>query len=76
MLSFPTDINVYYSKIKLNIMNKWGTKVEFAYVIISVTFLLDYFAENKYILIIGGIGGGALLLSSFYDSWKNKQKKK
>ena len=57
-------------------MNKWGTKVEFAYVIISVTFLLDYFAENKYILIIGGIGGSALLLSSFYDSWKNKQKKK
>ena len=57
-------------------MNKWGTKVEFAYVIISVTFLLHYFAENKYILIIGGIGGGALLLSSFYDSWKNKQKKK
>ena len=56
-------------------MNKWGTKLEFAYVIISVTFLLDYFAENKYILIIGGIGGSALLLSSFYDSWKNKQKK-
>ena len=56
-------------------MNKWGTKVEFAYVIISVTFLLDYFVENKYILLIGGIGGVALLLSSFYDSWKNKQKK-
>ena len=57
-------------------MNKWGTKVEFAYVIISVTFLLDYYAENKYILNIGGIVGVALLLSSFYDSWKNKQKKK
>ena len=50
-------------------MNKWGTKAEFAYVIISVTFLLDYFAEIKYILNIGGIVGVALLLSSFYDSW-------
>ena len=57
-------------------MNKWGTKLEFAGVIIFGSLLLDYFAENKYILIIGGIVGGALLLSSFYDSWKNKQQKK
>jgi len=31
---------------------------------------------SKSVLFIGGIVGGALLLSSFYDSWKNKQQKK
>jgi uncharacterized membrane protein YgdD (TMEM256/DUF423 family) len=56
-------------------MNKWGTKLEFAGVIIFGSLLLDNFVENKYILLIGGIGGVALLLSSFYDSWKNKHKK-
>ena len=55
-------------------MNKWGTKLEFAGVIIFGSLLLDNFVENKYILLIGGIGGVALLLSSFYDSWKKKQK--
>ena len=57
-------------------MNKWGTKLEFAGVIIFGSLLLDSFLENKYILLIGSVGGGVLLLSSFYDSWKNKKKKK
>ena len=57
-------------------MNKWGTKLEFAGVIIFGSLLLDSFLENKYILLIGSVSGGVLLLSSFYDSWKNKKKKK
>jgi hypothetical protein len=57
-------------------MNKWGTKLEFGIVLVFGSLLLDYFVENKGILLIGIIGGLALLLSSFYDSWKNKQKKK
>ena len=56
-------------------MNKWGTKLEFGIVLVFGSLLLDYFVENKGILLIGIIGGFALLLSSFYDSWKNKQKK-
>jgi hypothetical protein len=53
----------------------WGTKLEFGIVLVFGSLLLDYFVENKGILLIGIIGGLALLLSSFYDSWKNKQKK-
>ena len=56
-------------------MNKWGTKLEFGIVLVFGSLSLDYFVENKGILLIGIIGGLALLLSSFYDSWKNKQKK-
>jgi hypothetical protein len=56
-------------------MNKWGTKFQFSCVIIFGSLLLDAFVENKGILLIGIIGGVALLLSSYYDSWKNKQKK-
>jgi hypothetical protein len=54
----------------------WGTKLEFGIVLVFGSLLLDYFVENKGILLIGIIGGLALLLSSFYDSWKNKQKNK
>ena len=53
----------------------WGTKLEFGIVLVFGSLSLDYFVENKGILLIGIIGGLALLLSSFYDSWKNKQKK-
>jgi hypothetical protein len=53
----------------------WGTKFQIGFVILFGSLLLDAFVENKGILLIGIIGGLALLLSSFYDSWKNKQKK-
>ena len=53
----------------------WGTKLEFGTVLVFGSLSLDYFVENKGILLIGIIGGLALQLSSFYDSWKNKQKK-
>ena len=56
-------------------MNKWGTKFQIGCVILFGSLLLDAFVENKGILLIGIIGGVALLLSSYYDSWKNKQKK-
>jgi|TARA_R110000751_G_C13401880_1_gene437833 hypothetical protein len=56
-------------------MNKWGTKFQIGFVILFGSLLLDAFVENKGILLIGIIGGFALLLSSYYDSWKNKQKK-
>ena len=62
-------------KTNSTIMNKWGTKFQFSCVIIFGSLLLDAFVENKGILLIGIIGGFALLLSSYYDSWKNKQKK-
>ena len=55
-------------------MNKWGTKFQFSCVIIFGSLLLDAFVENKGILL-NGIIGGVALLSSYYDSWKNKQKK-
>ena len=57
-------------------MKKWGTKSEFSGAIIFGTLALSYFTYNKYILLLGVITGGGLLLSEFYDSWKNKQKKK
>lgn len=56
-------------------MNKWGTKSEFSGFVIFGTLVLSYFTDNKYILLLGVITGGALLLSTFYDSWKNKPKK-
>ena len=57
-------------------MSKWGTKTELSGAIIFGTLALSYFTENKYILLLGVITGGGLLLSEFYDSWKNNQKKK
>ena len=57
-------------------MKKGGTKSEFSGAIIFGTLALSYFTDNKYILLFGVITGGGLLLSEFYDSWKNKQKKK
>ena len=57
-------------------MKKWGTKSEFSGAIIFGTLALSYFTNNNYILLLGVITGGGLLLSEFYDSWKNKQKKK
>ena len=57
-------------------MNKWGTKSEFSGFVIFGTIALSYFTDNKYILLLGVIIGGGLLLSTFYDSWKNKPKKK
>ena len=57
-------------------MNKWGTKSEFSGFVIFGTLALSYFTDNKYILLLGVIIGGGLLLSTFYDSWKNKPKKK
>ena len=57
-------------------MSKWGTKTEFSSAIIFGTLALSYFTDNKYFLLFGVITGGGLLLSEFYDSWKNKQNKK
>ena len=57
-------------------MSKWGTKTELSGAIIFGTLALSYFTDNKYILLLGVIIGGGLLLSTFYDSWKNKPKKK
>ena len=57
-------------------MSKWGTKTELSGAIIFGTLALSYFIDNKYILLLGVINGGGLLLSEFYDSWKNKSKKK
>ena len=57
-------------------MNKWGTKSEFSGFVIFGTIALSYFTDNKYILLLGVIIGVGLLLSTFYDSWKNKPKKK
>jgi hypothetical protein len=57
-------------------MNKWGTKSEFSGFVIFGTIALSYFTDYKYILLLGVIIGVGLLLSTFYDSWKNKPKKK
>ena len=56
-------------------MKKWGTKSELSGAIIFGTIALSYFLD-KYIFLFGVITGGGLLLSEFYDSWKNKKKKK
>ena len=70
MIIFPTNIKYF------RFMSKWGTKTEFSSAIIFGTLALSYFTDNKYILLFGVITGGGLLLSEFYDSWKNKQNKK
>tara|TARA_B100001057_G_scaffold458020_1_gene506843 strand:+ start:382 stop:555 length:174 start_codon:yes stop_codon:yes gene_type:complete len=57
-------------------MNKCETKSEFSGFVIFGILALSFFTDNRYILIIGVIIVGGLLLSSFYDTWKNKPKKK
>tara|TARA_B100000575_G_C22726823_1_gene436329 strand:+ start:398 stop:571 length:174 start_codon:yes stop_codon:yes gene_type:complete len=57
-------------------MNKCKTKSEFSVFVIFGTLALSYFPDNKYILVIGVIIVGGLLLTSFNDTWKNKPKKK
>ncbi len=55
-------------------MSKWGTKSDFAGAIIFGTLGLSYIIDNKYVLLFGVIISGVLLLSSFYDNWKKKNK--
>jgi hypothetical protein len=57
-------------------MKKWGTKLEFSGAIILGCLVLGEIMESTYVFLFGGIIGGGLLISSFYDSWKNRQNKK
>ena len=57
-------------------MKKWGTKLEFSGAIILGCLALGEIMESTYIFLFGGIIGGGVLISSFYDSWKNRQKKR